>query len=79
MNNRLSVGGIFCDLEKAFHCVNHEILVDKRQFFGIKRKSLTLINLILEEDPKKYLLINVMHMMMFLLDGEKLQMEFLRV
>jgi hypothetical protein len=43
MNNRLSVGGIFCDIEKALDCVNHDILVDKLQFYGIKRKFLALI------------------------------------
>jgi hypothetical protein len=42
MNNRLSVGGIFCDPE-AFDCINHGILVDKLQLYGIKEKFLALI------------------------------------
>ena len=43
MNNRLSVGGIFCDLEKASDCVHHGIVVDKLEFYAISGKFITLI------------------------------------
>jgi len=44
LNSKLIVGGIFCDLQKAFDCVNDDILLLKLNFYGI----IGLVNKLLE-------------------------------
>ena len=55
VSNRLSVGGIFYDLKAASDCVNHGILVDKLEFYGISGIFLTLIQSYLRERYQKLL------------------------
>jgi len=35
LNTKTLVGGLFCDLQKAFNCVTYDILLSKMKFYGI--------------------------------------------
>ena len=39
LNNKTKVGGIFCNLQKAFDCVIHNILLSEMKFYGISGKT----------------------------------------
>jgi hypothetical protein len=39
INQKMYVGGIFCELSKAFDCMNHEMFLAELHFFGIRGVS----------------------------------------
>jgi hypothetical protein len=43
LNYRKVTGELFCDLQKAFDSVNHKILLDKLEFYGITTSFLNWI------------------------------------
>jgi hypothetical protein len=55
------VGGIFCDLQKAFDCVNQKVLWTKLEFYEIRGTPLTLMKSYLEGRYQKVVLINNSH------------------
>jgi len=43
LNNKQMVGGIVCDLNKAFDCINHAVLLAKMKFYGVSGKFYNLV------------------------------------
>ena len=53
-----NVGSIFLDLQKAFDCVNHEILLNKLSFYGITGGFLQLIKTYIRDRYQRFILNN---------------------
>jgi hypothetical protein len=56
MNERKVVGGIFCDLQQAFDCCNHNILLTKSECYEVTGTILKLIKSYLDGRYQKVIL-----------------------
>ena len=56
LDNKQMVGGIFCDLRKAFDCINHVVLLEKMKFYGVLRKFYNLVKSYLDGRYQKVIL-----------------------
>jgi hypothetical protein len=56
LNNKSFVGGIFCDLEKAFDCVDYDILFKKLEFYGIVGSASALMKSYLKDRYQRVLI-----------------------
>ena len=53
LDQRRCVGGIFCDLTKAFDCVNHNILLNKLHYYGVRDTGLLWFKSYLENRKQR--------------------------
>ena len=56
MNSKQIVGGIFCNLHKAFDCINHVVLLEKLKFYGVSGKFYNLVKSYLNGRYQKVIL-----------------------
>jgi hypothetical protein len=58
LDNKNLVGGIFCDLTKAFDCVDYDILLGKLEFYGIKESANNMIKSYLKDRYQRVVIRN---------------------
>ena len=59
LSNKLTVGEIFCRLEKAFDSVNHDILLSKWEFYGFRGKTDALLRSYLSDRYQRVIVNNI--------------------
>jgi hypothetical protein len=52
------VGGLFCDLEKAFDRVSHEVLLNKLRYYGTNNKQYNLYKSYLQDRFQRTIISN---------------------
>jgi len=67
LNNKLVVGGIFCDLD----CVSHDIVLSKLKFYGIMGKTFVLLKSYLEDRHQRWFWTINTPIIILILTGEK--------
>jgi hypothetical protein len=58
LNDKLLVCDVFCDLQKAFDCVDHDILLSKLNWYGISGKEYKLHSSYLKNRYHRVIIIN---------------------
>jgi hypothetical protein len=58
LNNKVLVGGVFCDLQKAFDCADHDILLSKMNWYGISGKECKLLSSYLKNIHHRVIITN---------------------
>jgi len=59
LNNKTMAGSIFCDLEKVFDSVNHDILLSKLPYYGISGKAKLLLDSYLQNRYQRVQITNL--------------------
>jgi len=58
LDDKYLVGGIFCDLTKAFDSVDHDILLGKLEFYGITGSANNVIRSYLKDTYQRVVIRN---------------------
>jgi len=56
MNCKQTEGGIFCDLNKAFDCISHAVLLEKLKFYWVSGKFYNLVKSYLDGKYQKVII-----------------------